>query len=1328
MYINLNPFKNIHPINTSKNLNPQKRSYTSSESRMNEGYIFLPNSLTNSMTKYQVSFCSINSTINKIAEKSTPIKELSDAEFQKMLPEVESKLKELGISLPKLNKNNILFTNKFVSDENLITNKNLRLWIKSVISDITTPEQAEVANKFFSHERLYGNEYTILGDSDIIKSTKTPESAQAKISIMDKYLSDESLFENKSIKRKILDIIHGAKTLEQAEAKLSLIDKYISFNDSYYSDNLENVIGSIILKVNTPDQLLVADKYISNACLYNNEYLVHAIEDIIASIRTSKTAQAKISVMDKYVSDKKLYYAHNTYTNIGDIISQTATSEQAEIATKYLSDERLYENKNFNNWIRGIISDNLTREQAHAKISIIDKYLMDKNLYENKILKEKMGEFVYWIQTPKQVELAYKYLSDERLYDNINLSNNINSIIIQIQTPKDLNTKTSIINKYLSDKNLYENKHISNIIGDIIESAETPKKAEMAIKVLSNEKLCQNKLIVNNIIRIIKTAKSFDEFNLIIKMLEYISDKKLYKNSNISETLGTIISSAKTSEQTKIKLSLLENFITDEKLQKNNTLKENIGDITSLVERLVHLKLFEKIFSNKDLSENPNVMNMLNKIFIHTKTAEDAQIVDYILSNERLYNNSVISNQLDKLLIYSEISPEGISIYNKISEKLKLLKYYANGGDIEHQKLIKSALEHKDVLKLGLADITDDDIKYVITNFDTIKTLNLIGKTNTEAAFPLMIDNFEYFVDDVANLKLSTKNEELLRQIINPLNSKRYQKLTKTISLLKKNLSELLSEAELKQIQELKAQKDIIERKIKTLKTEGSADKNKLKYMQNELKTLSKRIQHKYFANPEATTLIEKINKKNKQLNDLIKENKKLNPYEVVTKVQVLTDLQDISTEEEMTELIKLIKASTPENEKAWNEAITKKIFEKFDMEYDEELAQKLDLMHCPYLSKMFVSCDEFYDNMKILINLIKEKPKLSIEEVINQMPQNIETKKLYDELGIDYEKWAKIDKNSYTYLNITLDADTAKQKSIENLEEDLNDNLFKFIPKDITDDIFKRLKQNLGITFEKSQKSNWEGDGFSAGIRGYYRLYKNGKPITFEDMNGIVTEIKTSINSNDFWTTTNSDSQIETARSTLYTHLIKMRTSEVESALHLKGSENVELEVKKTNMYDIKKALCLGNDAQCCTGLGRNSNEWTAPTYIMNKCIGAIELTDRGKFAGNTMIYLAYVDGKPSLILDNIELKTKYQNNDKIRDTFLDYDQKLCAEIGKPDMPIYAGPNRHKLNMDIYPKSNHKMQLIGNSGNQEVYLDYDAEAHIFGDNQITEIEMYKLT
>ena len=71
--------------------------------------------------------------------------------------------------------------------------------------------------------------------------------------------------------------------------------------------------------------------------------------------------------------------------------------------------------------------------------------------------------------------------------------------------------------------------------------------------------------------------------------------------------------------------------------------------------------------------------------------------------------------------------------------------------------------------------------------------------------------------------------------------------------------------------------------------------------------------------------------------------------------------------------------------------------------------------------------------------------------------------------------------------------------------------------------------------------------------------------------MNSILSEIKNSINSNDFWTIKNKDSKIETARSTLYTHLIKMRINEVENALNFKEGENIQIEVRKTNMYDIK-------------------------------------------------------------------------------------------------------------------------------------------------------------
>ena len=128
-----------------------------------------------------------------------------------------------------------------------------------------------------------------------------------------------------------------------------------------------------------------------------------------------------------------------------------------------------------------------------------------------------------------------------------------------------------------------------------------------------------------------------------------------------------------------------------------------------------------------------------------------------------------------------------------------------------------------------------------------------------------------------------------------------------------------------------------------------------------------------------------------------------------------------------------------------------------------------------------------------------------------------------------------------------------------------------------------------------------------------------------------------------------------------------------------------------------------------------------------MNKCIGAIELVDKGNFVGNTMIYIAYVDGKPALVLDNIELKTKYRNNDAIRDAFLEYAKKLCAEIGQPDLPIYAGPNRHKLDMSIYPQDKHTMRVVGNTGGQEIYLDYDASHHVLDGTQSATISMYKL-
>ena len=148
--------------------------------------------------------------------------------------------------------------------------------------------------------------------------------------------------------------------------------------------------------------------------------------------------------------------------------------------------------------------------------------------------------------------------------------------------------------------------------------------------------------------------------------------------------------------------------------------------------------------------------------------------------------------------------------------------------------------------------------------------------------------------------------------------------------------------------------------------------------------------------------------------------------------------------------------------------------------------------------------------------------------------------------------------------------------------------------------------------------------------------------------------------------------------------------------------------------MSDIKYSLCLGNHAHCCTALGSQSNEWSAPSYILNRCISAIEVLANEEPAGNTMIYLADVNGELSLVLDDIELQTKFQNNDKIRDMIIKYAQQICKEIGKPDIPIYAGPGMQKVDFSEYPVVNNAtMVILGKTAEEAgVYLDFDNDYH----------------
>lgn len=130
----------------------------------------------------------------------------------------------------------------------------------------------------------------------------------------------------------------------------------------------------------------------------------------------------------------------------------------------------------------------------------------------------------------------------------------------------------------------------------------------------------------------------------------------------------------------------------------------------------------------------------------------------------------------------------------------------------------------------------------------------------------------------------------------------------------------------------------------------------------------------------------------------------------------------------------------------------------------------------------------------------------------------------------------------------------------------------------------------------------------------------------------------------------------------------------------------------------------------------------------ILNKCISAIEVLANGEPVGNTMMYMAHVNGELSLVLDDIELQVKYQNNDKIRDMIIKYAKQVCKEVGKPNIPIYAGPGMHKVDMSDYELiKDAQMVILGETPEHGgVYLDFDGEAHDIG-NVVEKLNLYKI-
>ncbi len=668
----------------------------------------------------------------------------------------------------------------------------------------------------------------------------------------------------------------------------------------------------------------------------------------------------------------------------------------------------------------------------------------------------------------------------------------------------------------------------------------------------------------------------------------------------------------------------------------------------------------------------------------------------------------------------------------------------------KHAQLYKDAYKNRELLKGGYSDLTEGEIDEAIIETNTVDALSTLGEGTLEAAFGLDLVGFRNLCVDIACMKydISRHNLELLKKKINPSGTDEYNKLEEEIRKNKRKINSLLEkENSLKR-------KELLEQ-IKALK----GNKSNIK----EIKELKKQIQDLYKNSEnssEITDLMKEINELQRKKKELICQKINLSPQEIINKVwtiaaisqsnyyktgddfvpnasegialyyELMEKYQDSAgdirlSEEEMEELnafrsidkrklnkdikelIELIQPSTPENEKLWNKAIEKRLYERANMYYKEEFAKYLDLTNCEYLNELFASDDNFWSVFPVLLQSIyiyNVDGEVSLDYSFDFLTHNYNTRLMYEDLGIDYINWTRYNPNSYVSASATIKEDEVKNKAVKNMCYDIA-SLYKNkkIPQKEKNRIFKALKE-IGVSVNKNEN------------KAYIKI--NGRDVQYSDLDSIMSIIKREFNANSFWSEENGNENIDNARDMVYHHFMLQRKQEIDIAKKIKNEENIDVKVQKVNMNDVKYALCLGNHSHCCTALGSQSNEWTAPLYVLNKCISAIEVIANGEPVGNTMIYMAKVNGELSLVLDDIELQAKFQNNDKIKNMIIKYAQQLCEEVGKPNIHIYAGPGLHKVDMTKYKYiENATMEIIGKTMEDGgVYLDFDGEQHDIGD------------
>lgn len=171
--------------------------------------------------------------------------------------------------------------------------------------------------------------------------------------------------------------------------------------------------------------------------------------------------------------------------------------------------------------------------------------------------------------------------------------------------------------------------------------------------ILSNKTILDSELIKENLGILIKYTNEINK-NITQKIL---SDKKLYKNTSISENIKSILATHTSEEEADNKIKILNKYLNSPELHNEKKVQEKIGNIVCAIDYDdCGVKIANYILSDERLFRNENIINSVEEIIysIHNLYSFEKVLKPFFANDEWINNKNLVDGIASYTCMLSE--------------------------------------------------------------------------------------------------------------------------------------------------------------------------------------------------------------------------------------------------------------------------------------------------------------------------------------------------------------------------------------------------------------------------------------------------------------------------------------------------------------------------------------------------------------------------------------------------------------------------------------------------------------------------------------------------